>query len=54
MAFKDAQKSKVLSREKRTVNREMISHGKIRQFLKDQNKQFSGYVKATNEVKRDF
>ena len=52
MAYKDSQKSKVLSREKRTVNKEMTSHVKIHQFLKDQNKQFSGYVKATNEIKR--
>ena len=54
MAYKDSQKSKVFTREKRTANKEMGSHGKILQFLKDQNKQFSGYVKATNEVKRDI
>ena len=53
MAYKDAQKSKVYTREKRTVSKEMASHGKILQFLKDQNKQFSLYIKATTEVKRD-
>ena len=54
VAYKDAQKSKVYTREKRTVSKEMASHGKILQFLKDQNKQFSGYIKATTEVKKDI
>ena len=54
VAYKDAQKSKVYTREKRTVSKEMASHGKILQFLKDQNKQFCGYIKATTEVKKDI
>ena len=53
MAYKDAQKRKVYTRETRTVNKEMASHGKILQFLKEQNKQFSLYIKATTEVEKD-
>ena len=54
MAYKDAQKTKVYTRETRTVSRVMVSHSKIHQFLKEQNKQFSAYIKATTEVEKEI
>ena len=51
--YLDANRVKTAVREKRTVKKEMMSHAKLHKFLKEQNKLFSGYIKATTEVSKN-
>ena len=51
--YQDANRVKTAVREKRTVKKEMMSHAKLHKFLKEQNKLFSGYIKATTEVSKN-
>ena len=52
-AYMDSNKVKTAVREKRTVTKQMGSHVKLHQFLKEQNKLFSGFIKATTEVAQE-